>query len=63
LKPITLDSADMDQEEQTKGSIEVGKLSNLAILNKNPLKVQPMTIEDINVMETRKEGNTIEKAA
>ena len=40
-------------------SLEVGKLADLVILDKDPLKVDPMTIRDIKVVETIKEGTTI----
>jgi predicted amidohydrolase YtcJ len=59
LKAITLDTAYMYQEEKTKGSLEVGKLADLVILDKNPLKVEPMAIKDVKVLETIKEGETI----
>jgi predicted amidohydrolase YtcJ len=59
LKAITLDGAYMYQEEKTKGSLEVGKLADLVILDKSPLTVKPMDIKDIKVMETIKEGVSI----
>jgi len=34
----------------------------LVILNKNPLKVEPIDIKDIKVIKTIKEGNSIYKA-
>jgi hypothetical protein len=46
-------------EEGTKGTLETGKLADLVILDKNPLKVPPLTIRTIRVMETIKEGNTV----
>ena len=49
-------------EEDKKGSIEAGKLADLVILDKNPLTVDPQDIENIKVVETIKEGNTIFKA-
>jgi hypothetical protein len=36
-------------------------VSDLVILDKNPLTVDPMTIKDIKVVETIKEGKTIYK--
>lgn len=59
LRAITLDSAYMYRDEATRGSLEVGKLADLVILDRNPLRVPPMTIKDIKVLETIKEGRTI----
>lgn len=59
LRAITLDCAYMYKEEKTKGSLEVGKLADLVILDKNPLTVAPLAIKDIKVLETIKEGKTI----
>ena len=61
LKAITLWGAYEHFEDKTKGSIEVGKLADLVILDKNPLTVDPMTINQIRVMETIKEGKTVFK--
>jgi geranylgeranyl diphosphate synthase type II len=49
-------------EEKTKGTLEAGKLADLVILEANPLKVEPMTIKDIKVLETLKAGKSIYKA-
>jgi predicted amidohydrolase YtcJ len=59
LKAITINAAYQYFEENTKGSIEVGKLADLVILDNNPLTVDPMTIKDVKVIETIKEGRTI----
>lgn len=37
----------------------MGKLADLVILQRNPLKVDPATIKHIAVVETIKEGRTI----
>lgn len=61
LKAITINAAYQYMEEKTKGSLENGKLADLVILDKNPLKVEAMAIKDIRVVETIKEGKTIYK--
>ena len=62
LKAMTIKVADQYGESDTKGSLEAGKLADLVILDKNPLKVEPMAIKDIKVVETIKEGKTIFQA-
>jgi predicted amidohydrolase YtcJ len=47
------------KEEAAKGTLEAGKLADLVILEKNPLKVDPAEIADIAVVETIKEGKSI----
>jgi predicted amidohydrolase YtcJ len=59
LKAITIDAAHQYREEDTKGSIEPGKRADLVILSADPNKVAPMTIKDIRVIETIKDGQTI----
>ncbi|MBL8002293.1 MAG: amidohydrolase [Flavobacteriales bacterium] len=59
LKCITIWGAEMFFEEDRKGTLAPGKLADLVILDKNPLKVDPMAIKDIRVMETIKEGRTV----
>lgn len=59
LKTQTLWAAEQYGEQASKGSLEAGKLADLVILDKNPLKVDPMAIKDIKVLETLKEGKSI----
>ena len=59
LRAMTASGAYQYFEEKTKGSLEVGKLTDLVILDKNPLTVDPMAIKDIRVLETIKEGRSI----
>ena len=59
LKSITINAAYQYFEENTKGSLEPGKLADFVILDKNPLKVDPLSINDIKVVETIKEGVSI----
>lgn len=35
------------------------KLADLVILDKNPLKIEPMALKDLKVLETIKEGKTV----
>ena len=46
-------------EEKTKGTLEAGKLADLVVLDRNPLKVDPMAIKDIRIMATVKEGHDV----
>jgi hypothetical protein len=62
LKAITINAAYQYSEQASKGSLEPGKLADLVILDKNPLKVDAMVIKDIKVLETIKEGKTVYKA-
>ena len=59
LKAITLYGAYQYFEEDSKGSLEAGKLADMVILSDNPLKVDPLALKDIQVMETIKEGVTV----
>lgn len=59
LEAMTKWVAEQYGEQDTKGTLEVGKLADLVILDKNPLKVNPLEIKDIKVVETIKEGVTI----
>ena len=62
LKAITINAAFQYAEEDAKGSLEPGKLADLVILDGNPLKVNPLSIKDIKVIETIKNGKTIYSA-
>ena len=54
-----IDAAYQNKEEYLKGTIEEGKLADLVILSDNPIKCDPMSIKDIEVIETIKEGKTL----
>jgi predicted amidohydrolase YtcJ len=59
LKAMTIWAAEQYGEQDSKGSLEPGKLADLVILDRNPLEVEPTAIKDIRVVETIKEGKTI----
>ena len=61
LKSQTLWAAEQYGEQASKGTLEAGKLADMVILDRNPLKVEPMAIKDIKVVETVKEGTSIYK--
>ena len=61
LKGVTINAAYQYFEEDKKGSLKVGKIADLAILDKNPLEVDKDKIREIRVLETIKDGETIFK--
>jgi predicted amidohydrolase YtcJ len=61
LKAITIWPAYQHFEENSKGSIEVGKEADFVVLSANPLTVDPLTIADIKVLETINNGTTVFK--
>ena len=52
IKVGTINGAYASYEENIKGSLEVGKLADLVILEKDPRKVDPMNIIDIPIQRT-----------
>lgn len=58
-KAIVLLEVHQHFEEKNKGSLEVDKLADMVIHDRNPLAVDPMTIKDIKVVETFGEGKTV----
>ncbi|MEO1010511.1 MAG: amidohydrolase [Bacteroidota bacterium] len=61
MQAVTIWSAYQHFEEDTKGSLEEGKLADLVILDKNPLKVEVGDIKDIQVIQTIKDGKSVYK--
>lgn len=59
LKTLTSYAAKQYFEENKKGTLSNGKLADFVILDKNPLKIDPMDIHDIQIMESIKEGKTV----
>ena len=59
LQSITIWGAWQHFEEDRKGTLKEGKLADLVILDQNPLKIDPMELKNIKVLETIKEGETI----
>ena len=59
MQAITINAARQYGEADRKGSLEVGKIADLVVLDRNPLTVDPMAIKDVTVVETIKDGATI----
>lgn len=59
LKAMTIWPAWQHFEEKSKGSIEIGKLADFVILDKDPTAIDPENLDEIKVLETIKEGVTI----
>lgn len=59
LKTLTDWAAQQYFEENSKGTISTGKLADFVILDKNPLKIEPMEINKIQILESIKEGKTV----
>lgn len=62
LKSITAWAAYQAFEENLKGTLKEGKLADFVILDKNPLKIDPMELANLKVISTIKEGKTIYQA-
>ena len=59
LHAVTLGAAYQYFEEDTKGSITVGKQADLVILETNPLTTDPAELEHIAIMETFSRGRSV----
>ena len=56
FKGITINAAFQYGEERKKGSIKVGKRADFVILDRNPLKTPELELNQIQVLETIKDG-------
>ena len=61
LQAITIDAAWQIREENSKGTIEEGKLADLVMLDGDPTAVPTDKILGIKVLETFKEGESVYK--
>jgi hypothetical protein len=59
LQMYTLGGAYAAFEEREKGSIEVGKLADMVVLNSDPTRVAPEEIKDIQVEKTIVNGEVV----
>lgn len=56
IRAITIDAAWQLRMEDKIGSLEVGKLADVVVLNGNPLEVEPSKIAEITVHKTMMDG-------
>ena len=59
LYAVTLGGAYQYFEEDTKGSITVGKQADLVILDESPLTADPENLEFIPILETFSRGRSV----
>ena len=59
IEAVTINAARQNFDEDTRGSIEKGKLADLVILQADPLTEPPESLAEISVTETIKRGKTI----
>jgi predicted amidohydrolase YtcJ len=59
LQQVTINAAWQIGEEESKGSIAVGKRADLVVLDSNPMSVDPNTLHAIKVVATIKDGTTV----
>lgn len=62
LRALTINAAYEHRTEHDRGSIEVGKLADLVVLDANPLEVDTEAIKDIVVHTTYKRGLPVYQA-
>jgi predicted amidohydrolase YtcJ len=59
MKMITLWGAEQFGEADSKGSIKEGKRADLVVLSDNPITMDPAKINQVQVLETIKDGKTV----
>jgi hypothetical protein len=59
VKSVTTHAAYQAFAENHKGSLEVGKLADMVVLDANPLNIDPVKIKDIEILATIVGGNVV----
>ncbi|WP_039044153.1 amidohydrolase [Sporosarcina sp. ZBG7A] len=59
LKSMTIYGAELNFDEESSGSIEVGKRADFAVLDADPTSIDPLYIKDINVLATVIDGELV----
>jgi len=63
LRAATIDAAYELHEDDVTGSVEVGKLADLIVLDRDPLKIPAEDIAKVQVLETLVGGRTVYESA
>ncbi|VDG97005.1 N-substituted formamide deformylase precursor [Lysinibacillus sphaericus] len=63
LKSMTIYGAELNFDEESSGSIEVGKRADFAVLDADPTSIDPLDIKDINVLATIIDGELVYERA
>ena len=58
LQAITCNAAFVLHMEEITGSIATGKKADFVILEENPMKIEPIKLKDIKILETVFEGKS-----
>ncbi|WP_057914673.1 amidohydrolase family protein [Peribacillus muralis] len=61
LKAFTIWAAEGSFEEKIKGSLEIGKLADFIVIDKDPMKCQEEQLKDIQVLTTVLGGEVVYK--
>ena len=59
VEMLTKNAAYATHEEKSKGTIEVGKLADLVVLDRDPLQVEPDEVSRIRVLATIVAGRIV----
>ena len=59
MRAITVNGAYQYGEEDRKGTLEAGKLADLAVLDRDPFAISPADLRDVRVLATIKEGERV----
>ncbi len=63
LRAATIDAAYELHQDETTGSLEVGKFADLIVLDRNPLRIPAEDIANVQVLETVVGGNVVYEAS
>lgn len=59
VRLFTSDAAWASRDEMVRGTLELGKLADMAVLDRDPFQTEPASLAEINVVETVLNGRTV----